>query len=122
MPVALRLGLLMAGVAEDVRYQRLKPRRFSESGVRLTTGKRYKVDVCPSRRVATTGRQWPMKRRCGPPGPWPVVGLSGHSHFAFEARLRMTGLYGHKQQEPTHRSRLTPPIGLRLPQFIESAQ
>jgi hypothetical protein len=54
MPVALRLGPLVAGVAEGVRYQFQKPRRFSESGVRLTTGKRYKVDVCPSRRVATT--------------------------------------------------------------------
>lgn len=89
MPVALRLGLLMAGVAEGVRYQRQKPRRFSESGVRLTTGKRYKVDVCPSRRVATTGRQWPMKRRCGPHSPWPVVGRSRRRSLDVVRRLKV---------------------------------
>ncbi|SIO67967.1 hypothetical protein SAMN05444172_4683 [Burkholderia sp. GAS332] len=65
MPFALRLGLLMAGVAEGVRYQLQKPRSFSESGVRPTTGKRYKVHVCPSQRVATTRRQWSMKGGAG---------------------------------------------------------
>lgn len=55
MPVALRHGLLMAGVAEGVRYLLRKPRRFGDFRCEADdlNGQLWKTAVRPSAKLVT---------------------------------------------------------------------